>query len=93
MGKQSFAQGLDSDLEILQDDLRKASELCRSLVRAAAPGANYSGENSNLKLPHCLRISPKESQPIASIFREVEDKIFANSTLYPSPLSSPTSRY
>src|SRR5258708_20821437 len=85
MGKQSSAQGLDCDLEIFQDDLRKASELVVRLY-GRLHRARITPAKTRIEIASLFNESlPKESQPMASILREVGDKIFANSTLYLSP--------
>src|SRR6266851_1300754 len=85
MSKQSSAQGLDCDLEIFQDDLRKASELVVRLY-GRLHQARITPAKTRIELASLFDESlPEESQPMASILREVEDKIFANSTLYLSP--------
>jgi aromatic-L-amino-acid/L-tryptophan decarboxylase len=76
---------LDSDLPTFGEDLRQASNL---VVRL------YEGLDRTRVTPTSSRIEiaslfdgplPEEPQPIAAILREVEEKIFANSTLYVSP--------
>jgi glutamate/tyrosine decarboxylase-like PLP-dependent enzyme len=85
MRKQSSAQGLDCDLEIFQDDLRKASELVVRL-HGRLHQARITPAKTRTEIASLFDESlPEESQPMASILREVEDKIFANSTLYLSP--------
>jgi aromatic-L-amino-acid/L-tryptophan decarboxylase len=87
MTKQNSAAGtsLDSDLETFRDDLRKASELVvrlyRGLDRARVTPAKSRMEIASLfdePLPH-------EPQSMEAILREVENNIFANSTLYLTP--------
>jgi aromatic-L-amino-acid/L-tryptophan decarboxylase len=87
MTKQTFAEGtsLDSDLETFRDDLRKASELVVRLYggldRARVTPAKSRKEIASL-FDEPL---PKEPQPMEAILREVENNIFANSTLYLTP--------
>jgi glutamate/tyrosine decarboxylase-like PLP-dependent enzyme len=85
MSKQSSAQGLDCDLEVFQDDLRKASELVVRLY-GRLHQARITPAKTRTEIASLFDESlPEESQPMASILGEVEDKIFANSTLYLSP--------
>jgi aromatic-L-amino-acid decarboxylase len=85
MSKQDSIQGLDCDLEIFQDDLRKASELVVRLY-GRLQQARITPAKTRPEIASLFDESlPEESQPMASILREVEDKIFANSTLYLSP--------
>jgi aromatic-L-amino-acid/L-tryptophan decarboxylase len=85
MSKQDSAQGLDCDLESFQDDLRKASELVVRLY-GRLHQARLTPAKTQTEIASLFDESlPKESQPMASILREVEDKIFANSTLHLSP--------
>ncbi len=85
MSKQSSAQGLDCDLEVFQDDLRKASELVVRLY-GRLHQARITPAKTRTEIASLFDESlPEESQPMASILREVEDKIFGNSTLYLSP--------
>ncbi len=85
MSKQSAARGLDCHLETFRDDLRKASGL---VVRL------YEGLEDVRITPAKTRMEiaslfdeplPQESQSVESILREVENNIFANSTLYLTP--------
>ena len=85
MSKQNSAQGLDCDLEIFQDDLRKASELVVRLYGRLHQARITPGKTRTEIASLFDESLPEESQPMASILREVEDKIFANSTLYLSP--------
>ncbi len=85
MSKQSAARGLDCHLETFRDDLQKASGL---VVRL------YEGLNEARITPAKARMEiaslfdeplPQESQSIETILRDVENNIFANSTLYLTP--------
>ena len=85
MSKQSSGQGLDCDLDVFQDDLRKASELVvrlyEGLDRArVTPAKSWMEIASLFDEPF-----PQEPQPMEATLREVEDKVFANSTLYLTP--------
>src|SRR6266581_524770 len=76
---------LDWDLETFRDDLRKASELVLQLYGGldqarVTPARNQTEIASLFNEP-----LPQKPQPIAHILGEVENKIFANSTLYLSP--------
>jgi aromatic-L-amino-acid decarboxylase len=85
MRKQSSAQGLDCDLEIFQGDLRKASELVVRLY-GGLERVRVTPAKSRMEIASLFdEPFPEEPQPMASILREVEDKIFANSTLHLSP--------
>lgn len=85
MRKQSSAQCLDCDLEIFQGDLRKASELVVRLY-GGLDRVRVTPAKSRMEIASLFdEPFPEEPQPMASILREVEDNIFANSTLYLSP--------
>jgi aromatic-L-amino-acid/L-tryptophan decarboxylase len=85
MSKQSSAQGLDCDLESLQDDLQQASKLVVRLYKHLHE-ARITPAKTRIEIASLFDQSlPEESQPMASILREVDDRIFANSTLYLSP--------
>ena len=76
---------LDSDLAKFRDDLRQAADLVvrlhEGMVRARiTPGASRIEIASLFDEP-----LPEDPQPIDAILRNVEEKIFANSTLYLSP--------
>ena len=77
--------GLDSDAETFRDDLRQAADLVvrlhEGLIRArVTPGASRIEIGSLFDEP-----LPEDPQPIDAILRNVEENIFANSTLYLSP--------
>lgn len=85
LSEQVAAQGLDCDLETFRDDLQKASELVIRL---------YGGLDEARITPAKNRVEiaslfdeplPEAPQPMEAILREVENNIFANSTLYLSP--------
>lgn len=85
MSKQSAAQGLDCDLETFRSDLHKASELVVRLYGgldcARITSAKKRGDIASL-FDEPL---PEAPQPMETILQEVENNIFANSTLYLSP--------
>jgi aromatic-L-amino-acid decarboxylase len=87
MTKQTSAEGtsLDSDLETFRDDLLKASDLVVRLYGGldwarVAPAKNRMEIASLFDDP-----LPQEPQPTEAILGDVENKIFANSTLYLTP--------
>jgi glutamate/tyrosine decarboxylase-like PLP-dependent enzyme len=76
---------LDGELAAFREDLRQASDavmrLHEGLDRArVTPGKSRREIGALFEEP-----LPEEPQAIAGILREVEEKIFANSTLYASP--------
>jgi glutamate/tyrosine decarboxylase-like PLP-dependent enzyme len=77
--------GLDTDSATFREQLRLASELVVRLheewYRTRVTPAKKRTEIASL-FDEPL---PDDPQPIAAILREVEDNIFANSTLYSSP--------
>src|SRR6266581_8777000 len=87
MIKQTPAQGtsLDSDLETFRDDLRKASELVVRLY-GGLDLVRVTPAKSRMEIASLFdEPLPEEPQPMEAILREVEDNIFANSTLYLTP--------
>src|SRR5713101_6083253 len=85
MSKQRAARGLDCHLETFRDDLQTASAL---VVRL------YEGLDDTRITPAKTRMEiaslfdeplPQESKPMEAILQEVENNIFANSTLYLTP--------
>jgi glutamate/tyrosine decarboxylase-like PLP-dependent enzyme len=87
MIRQTSAEGtsLDSDLETFRDDLQNASELVvrlyEGLNRARITPAKNGIEIASLFDERL----PDEPQPMGAILREVENNIFANSTLCLAP--------
>src|SRR5258708_925403 len=87
MTKQSSAEGtsLDSDLETFRDDLRKASELVVRLY-GGLERARVTPAKSRIEIASLFdEPFPEEPQSMQAILREVENNIFANSTLYLTP--------
>lgn len=85
MKKQPAAQGLDCDLETFRDDLQKASELVVRFYEGLGQ-ARITPAKSRIEIASLFdEPFPEEPQPIDAILREVENNIFANSTLYLSP--------
>ena len=82
---QQNALSLDADLGTFRNDLTQASELVvrlyERLDQARITPAKTRSEIASL-FDEPL---PEEPQSMASIFSEVETKVFANSTLYLSP--------
>jgi aromatic-L-amino-acid decarboxylase len=76
---------LDSDLETFQKDLRKASELAVRLY-GGLDQARVTPAKSRMEIASLFdEPLPEEPQPMEAILREVENNIFANSTLCLSP--------
>lgn len=76
---------LDSELESFQDDLRKASELAVRLY-GTLDRARITPAKTRIEIASLFdEPLPEEAQPMEDILSEVENKIFANSTLYLSP--------
>jgi aromatic-L-amino-acid/L-tryptophan decarboxylase len=87
MTKQTFTEGtsLDWDLETFRDDLGKASDMVVRLYRGL-DRARVTPAKSQMEIASLFdEPFPEEPQPIAAILREVENNIFANSTLYLTP--------
>jgi aromatic-L-amino-acid/L-tryptophan decarboxylase len=79
------ATSLDSDLATFREDLRQASDLVVRLHERldrtrVTPGKSRSQIASLFDEP-----LPEDPQLMTAILREVEENIFANSTLYSSP--------
>jgi aromatic-L-amino-acid/L-tryptophan decarboxylase len=87
MTNQPSAEGtsLDSDLETFRHDLRKASELVVRLY-GGLDQARVTPAKSRMEIASLFdEPLPQEPQPVEAILREVEQNIFANSTLYLTP--------
>ena len=87
MTKQTSAErtSLDSDLEMFRDDLRKASELVVRLY-AGLDRARVTPVKSRMEIASLFdEPLPQDPQPMEAILQEVENNIFANSTLYLTP--------
>jgi aromatic-L-amino-acid decarboxylase len=85
MSKQSSARGLDCESETFRNDLEKASELVVRLY-GALDHARITPAKTRMEIASLFdEPFPEEPQPIEAILREVENKIFSNSTLYLSP--------
>lgn len=76
---------LDSDFDTFRSDLQKASQLVTRFYRRLRD-AQLTTTRSHVEIAALFdEPLPEESQPVEAILREVEEKIFANSTLYQSP--------
>jgi glutamate/tyrosine decarboxylase-like PLP-dependent enzyme len=76
---------LDSNAETFRDELQKTSELVSRLY-GRIQDAPITTTRSRLEIAALFdEPLPEEPQPIERILWEVENKIFANSTLYLSP--------
>jgi aromatic-L-amino-acid/L-tryptophan decarboxylase len=87
MTKQSSLEGtsLDADLETFREDLRKASELVVRLY-GRLDRARVTPATSRMEIASLFdEPFPEEPQPMEAILRQVENNIFANSTLYLTP--------
>jgi hypothetical protein len=77
--------GLDVDLTTFQNDLRKASELVTRLY-GRLDQTRVTPAKARMEIAKLFdEPMPEEPQPMEAILREVEDKIFANSTLSLTP--------
>jgi aromatic-L-amino-acid decarboxylase len=77
--------GLDVDPTTFQNDLRKASELVTRLY-GRLDQARVTPAKARMDIAKLFdEPMPEEPQPMEAILREVEDKIFANSTLSLTP--------
>lgn len=85
MRQPSSAPNLDGDLAIFRSELAQASEVVvRLYEKLDAP--RITPKKTRNEIASLLDESlPFEPQPMEAILREVENKIFANSTLYLSP--------
>src|SRR5438445_7525479 len=85
MSKQSAAQGLDGELETFRNDVQKAADLIVQLY-GALDHARITPAKTRMEIASLFdEPFAEEPQPMGAILREVENKIFANSTLYLSP--------
>jgi aromatic-L-amino-acid/L-tryptophan decarboxylase len=85
MSKQNTAQSLDCDLETFREHLQNASNLVIRLYEILDQ-ARLTPARTRMEIASLFDESlPEEPQPMESILREAESKIFANSTLYLSP--------
>jgi aromatic-L-amino-acid/L-tryptophan decarboxylase len=85
MSKQSAARGLDCHLETFRDDLQKASGLVVRLYEGL-DDARITPAKTRMEIASLFdEPLPQESQSVETILREVENNIFANSTLYLTP--------
>lgn len=87
MTKQTSAEGtsLDSDLETFRDELRKASELVVRLY-GGLDRVRVTPAKSRMEIASLFdEPLPQGPQPMEAILMEVENNIFANSTLYLTP--------
>ncbi len=77
--------GLDSNLESFRHELREASELVVRLYEGL-DHARVTPAKSRIEIASLFdEPLPQEPQPMGAILQEVENNIFANSTLYLSP--------
>ena len=85
MSKQSVAKGLDWEFETFRDDLQKASEIVLRLYRSLDE-ARITPSKNRLEIASLFdEPLPQAPQSMDAILREVENNIFANSTLSLSP--------
>src|SRR5215813_5763707 len=85
MSKRVGVRGLDWDLKTFRNHLQKASELVARLY-AELDDVRVTPAKTRAEIASLFdEPLPKEGQPIEAILREVENNIFANSTLYLSP--------
>jgi aromatic-L-amino-acid decarboxylase len=85
MSGQNAAQTLDCDLVAFRSDLQKASELVVRLYERLDE-TRITPAKTRMEIASLFdEPLPDEPRAMESILREVEDKIFANSTLYLSP--------
>jgi aromatic-L-amino-acid decarboxylase len=79
------ATSLDSDLTTYREELRRASDLVVRL-HAGLYGARLTPVKGRSEIASLFdQPLPEDPQPMAAIVREVEENIFANSTLCLSP--------
>jgi aromatic-L-amino-acid/L-tryptophan decarboxylase len=79
------AAGLDSDLATFRGDLRQASDLVVRL-HERLDRTRVTPARSRIEIASLFdEPLPEDPQPMAAILREVEENIFANSTLCLSP--------
>lgn len=79
------AARLDSDLAAFGEDLRQTADLVVRL-HERLDRTRVTPPNNRIEIASLFdEPLPEDSQPVAAILREVEEKIFANSTLYASP--------
>jgi aromatic-L-amino-acid/L-tryptophan decarboxylase len=85
MSKQRVGQSLDCDWDVFENNLRNASELVVRLYKRLDE-ARITPAKTRREVASLFDESlPQDPQPMESIFSEVENKIYANSTLYLSP--------
>ena len=85
MSKRVGVRGLDWDLKTFRNHLQKASELVARLY-AELDDVRVTPAKTPAEIASLFdEPLPKEGQPLEAILREVENNIFANSTLYLSP--------
>src|SRR5258708_18267684 len=85
MGEQVAAQGLDCDLETFRNDLQKASALVVRLYGGLYRARITPAKNRDEIAALFDEPLPEAPQPMEAILHEVENNIFANSTLYLTP--------
>ncbi len=79
------ATSLDSDLATFRDDLRQASDVVVRL-HEGLEGMRVTPAKSRSEIASLFdEPLPEDPQPMEAILRDVEEKIFANSTLYLTP--------
>jgi hypothetical protein len=76
---------LDSDVTTFRDDLRHASDAVVRLHERLARTRVTPNKRRNEIASLFDEALPEESQPMAAILHDVEEHIFANSTLYSNP--------
>ena len=79
------ATSLDSDLSTFREDLRHASDVVVRL-HEQLERTRVTPAKSRLEIASLFdEPLPEDPQPMATILRDVEEHIFANSTLYLEP--------
>ena len=85
MSQQSNPRSLDADLATFRNDLTQASEVVVRLYERLDE-TRITPAKTRTEIASLFNESlPVQPQPMESILNEVENKIFANSTLYLSP--------
>jgi aromatic-L-amino-acid/L-tryptophan decarboxylase len=79
------ATSLDSDLSTFREDLRHASDVVVRL-HEQREGTRVTPTRSRIEIASLFdEPLPEDPQPMATILHDVEEHIFANSTLYSNP--------
>ena len=82
---QQETTSLDSDVSTFRDDLRHASDVVVRL-HERLERTRLTSPKSRIEIASLFdEPLPEEPQPMATILRDVEEHVFANSTLYSNP--------